>query len=316
MTILRRLAWALAALFWLTSAPLAHAQSPVALADYISRVDQAIDLVTRAGAQPANARQPLLEQAAALLEGVHTVQLDNGVQMSVDNAGLAQALRSSQDAVDPALARLKALRNSLSTLPTVASAADRARVRDLLNRAPFKDSQDPFWAWLQQQINDYLDRLTQSVAKGIYDWRDLVAIAGLLLVIGVIVFLIWNFRKNAAPEARLPDEENAAAAQTSQAALSRAQQFASAGDYRAAMRELYLATLLLLDERGRIRFDSALTNREYLQAAAREPALAAALTPVVEAFDRTWYGFERVTPDDFLVYQARVEDVRRQAVQS
>jgi hypothetical protein len=98
---------------------------------------------------------------------------------------------------------------------------------------------------------------------------------------------------------------------TSVEALNRAQQFANAGDYRTAVRQLYLATLLWLDEHGRLRYDHALTNREYLQAAASEPALVSSLRPVVETFDRIWYGFESVSPEEFNAYLEQVNEVRK-----
>jgi hypothetical protein len=40
----------------------------------------------------------------------------------------------------------------------------------------------------------------------------------------------------------------------------------SEGDYRTAVRYLYLSLLLLLEEHGLLRYDRPLTDREYLQA--------------------------------------------------
>ncbi len=301
------------ALVFLVSASWAHAQSPVTLADYIGRVEQAIDLTGRASALSAEERQSMLNQAATLIEEVHAVQLDSGDPETVDNASLASALRDPNQTAS-ALGRLRALRSSLDALPATMSAADRARVRDILNRPPFQEEQAPFWTQYLDEIGNFLNRLLRSTAQGVWDWRDVVTVLGVLLTVGVLFYLFWNLRRNAVPESSLPGEDENQAALTSGSALGRAHQFANGGDYRAAMRELYLATLLLLDERGRVRFDHALTNREYLQAAAREPEIAAALSPVVDAFDRVWYGFERVTPDEFLAYSSQVENVRKQVL--
>lgn len=57
------------------------------------------------------------------------------------------------------------------------------------------------------------------------------------------------------------------------------------------MRYLYLAALLRLDERGQLRYNRALTNREYLDRVQDNPHLQAALPPIVETFDRVWYGY-------------------------
>ncbi len=314
VSLLRRsLCFLLAVLIPLLGTAYARAQAPMTLADYISRVDQAIDLVARAGVVPFGERQPLLNLASTLVEEVRAVQLDDGASVAVDNALLASDIRNPNQATD-SLERLRALRSTLAELPSTMSTADRARVRDILNRPPFAEEQVPFWVSFMDEIQNFLNRLLRSTARGIWDWRDAVTVVGVIVAVAVLLYLFWNLRRNAVGESSLPGDEAGQAALTSGAAIGRAHHFANGGDYRSAMRELYLATLLLLDERGRVRFDHALTNREYLQAASREPALATALGPVVEAFDRVWYGFERVTPDEFQAYSSQVENVRKQVL--
>jgi hypothetical protein len=98
---------------------------------------------------------------------------------------------------------------------------------------------------------------------------------------------------------------------TSAEALASAQQLAAAGDYRSAIRELFLAAMIVLDERGLLRYDRSLTNRETLQRLARtNPELATNLGPAVEVFDRTWYGFAPIDAASFDAYRARVEALR------
>jgi hypothetical protein len=63
------------------------------------------------------------------------------------------------------------------------------------------------------------------------------------------------------------------------------------------------------------RFDPAATNREHLrrvQAAAR-PALATALAPLVQAFDRLWYGAGAVTEAEYRGLLALATQVREVA---
>jgi hypothetical protein len=76
---------------------------------------------------------------------------------------------------------------------------------------------------------------------------------------------------------------------------------------------LYLASLLKLDEVGALRYDRALTNREYVRQVSLKPALAAALWPVVETFDDTWYGFSPVTSEGYRAFESRVGELLQAA---
>jgi hypothetical protein len=84
-------------------------------------------------------------------------------------------------------------------------------------------------------------------------------------------------------------------------------------DYRAAVRYLYLSSLLLLDERGLIRYDRTLTNREHLQQIADKPQLLELLRPVVGTFDRVWYGFAPLDERLYEEYRHNVERLRELA---
>jgi hypothetical protein len=309
---MRKAALLLAAILFISSVNTALAQAPVTLNEYRDRVDRALQLVERATAQAElAAREPLLAQAADLLQ-VREVQLDNGTRVSVDNTDLAQMVRGATSRPQDAQARLQALRALLMQLPNGTRNADRAKLDEILSKPPFQNSQEPDWLLqLERQIRDFLEHLFSSTANGILDLRDVITLAAVALLLAVLLFLFFNLRRNVVPEASVASGNAGEGNLTSRAALDRAQELAGAGDYRAAVRQLYLATLLVLDERGRLRYDHALTNREYLRVAADEPALAGALQPVVDAFDRIWYGFESVTPQEFESYRERVDTVRK-----
>src|SRR5207247_663212 len=144
----------------------------------------------------------------------------------------------------------------------------------------------------------------------VFDARDLLVVLGVVAVWVVLIYFVRNLRRNlVAEEALLPplmDRD----ARTPAEAYDNAQRFINAGDYRSAVRQLYLATLLMLDQRGRLKFDPTLTNREYLRQAAKDPRTTTALQPIVETFDRTWYGFEPISTQEFEAYRRRVEQVR------
>ncbi len=151
---------------------------------------------------------------------------------------------------------------------------------------------------------------------GIDAIRLALAIAGSIGVIGLIVAAgpaLYRFlaarRRNAARGAGADAEVS-----TSVEAVARAQQASAIQDYRLAVRMLYLACLLKLDESGALRYDRTQTNREYVRQVAGQPALAGALQPVVEMFDDVWYGFRLITPQGYAAFESRVSALLNLAV--
>ena len=99
---------------------------------------------------------------------------------------------------------------------------------------------------------------------------------------------------------------------TAESALRRAQTLSQGGDYRTAVRYLYLSTLLLLEERGLLRYDRSQTNREYLRSLKGRPELASVLRDVIEVFDRVWYGFQPLDEAAYHHYAAQVQNLQQQ----
>jgi len=80
--------------------------------------------------------------------------------------------------------------------------------------------------------------------------------------------------------------------------LDEAAALAAAGELRAALRALYLATLVSLDRRRLIAFDPHLTNWQYLRQMPRGE-LRTAFREFTRLFDHKWYGHEPTTADDY-----------------
>ncbi|HEX6033595.1 MAG TPA: DUF4129 domain-containing protein, partial [Anaerolineales bacterium] len=97
---------------------------------------------------------------------------------------------------------------------------------------------------------------------------------------------------------------------TSTGALKRAETLSMQGDYRNAIRYLYLSSLLVLDEQGLLRYDRSRTNREYLRSVSSKPELAKPLHDVIDVFDRVWYGFEKVDEQTYQSYVRHVDELR------
>jgi hypothetical protein len=140
-------------------------------------------------------------------------------------------------------------------------------------------------------------------------------VAQLLLVMGVgavvLVVLMYFARSLNVQRAvvEVPTDEDDPT--TSQDASQRAGESEVSRDYRSAIRYLYLACLLLLDERGLIRYDRTLTNREHLRMIHDKPQLVELLRPVVSTFDDVWYGFMPVDENMYQQFTQNVERLRR-----
>ena len=263
----------------------------------------------------ANAETPPSEYLRAVQAALDAVE-QNDLPKAADalaantaNSELITALRDETISQDEARTQLMALRDAIQAHPPQTSATDRNKLHDLLSQPPFVGKQPtPFEQWL----NGVLGSLFGGIANGLVNAQKLfIAIA--IVIIAIVLFIfIRNFRATLMRQADLPETHDDDVPATSSAALSRAQVLAGSGDYRTAVRQLYLATLLMLDEQGKLRFDRSLTNRETLRALTKAgaPALADALRPIVEQYDRVWYGFGRIESDEFERYRERVEAVR------
>lgn len=286
------------------------AQAPTTLDDYRRAVEQTITLIEQARALPVAERTPLLAQARAVLEPIRSVRLASGASITIDNASIL-ALVQDANKTDQAADRLTALRRALAATPAVLNPNDLTTLRDILNKPPFHfDAAAPWWADLLQRILEFWNSLFGRAVGGVFEARDWFVLAGLIVVIVVVLYFVRNLRRNLVSEQALVPLLNESEVRSPAEAFDNAQRFINAGDYRSAVRQLYLATLLILDQRGKIKYDPTLTNRQVLRQAANDPRTTAALVPIVETFDRVWYGFEPLTLAEFDAYRQRVEQVR------
>ena len=291
-----------------------QADGPVSLAVYAGVVARSEQLTGEAAAQPdSSLRQALCQKAADALDGIRSVTLDSGESLTVDNQSLIALLRlrdPTQTSARALQTRLRTLREALGGPVGELNTADREKLRALLAQPPF--SQPVADDWLTRLIDEILARLFGGTARAVYSASPALVVIGVLLAAGVLLYFVLVLRRSGASEVVLPAvDASGEQAQSAGEAFSGAQRYIAMGDYRSAVRMLYLGTLLRLDERGLLCYDRSLTNQEYLRSnVAISPSIQAALRPVVEAFDRTWYGFGPMSASEFAVYQAQVEALR------
>jgi hypothetical protein len=152
-----------------------------------------------------------------------------------------------------------------------------------------------------------LQPATEAVSPGLS--QVILIAAG---VIAVAAFLLYFARGLSVTPVDLPANASANEEPTSAAqAVDVAANFAAARDYRSAIRYLYLASLLHLDERGFIRYDSTLTNREHLGQVREQPQLYELLRSVVNVFEDVWYGYASVDERVYQQYRQNIDRLQR-----
>jgi hypothetical protein len=172
--------------------------------------------------------------------------------------------------------------------------------------------QPPNWlADLYERFLNFLDRILFGAANVVYQGQDLLKVAVVLLFLLALYFISRGLSRSLAQEAQLAAEAGTNdELLTSQSAFKRAETLSMQGDYRNAIRYLYLSSLLILDEQGLMRYDRSRTNREYLRSVSSKPELAKPLHDVIDVFDRVWYGFESVDEQTYQSYVRHVDELR------
>jgi hypothetical protein len=258
-----------------------------------------------------------LEEAAASLIATTNVVMDDGSRVPVDNRWLQQALETSPDPDMPRIAkRLGALLDSLAQPDHPIPPNGEEQLQELLSRPPFTTAPEEeslitkFFDWLIRLLDDLFRPVEQvgSMPANIVGW--IVSLLGVVLVVAVLIYFILGLRRTLTSSTNLSPEAAEDERLTAAAAMQQATSLAQAGNYRTAMRYLYLSSLKMLDERGILRYDRALTNREYLERLNHTEAKAH-FAPIVETFDRVWYGYAPLDETAFAAYKQQVQALER-----
>ncbi len=263
------------------------------------------------------------ERVAARLRSLAPIALPDGGSVSPDLEGVLTALEYRPADLTGARVRLRALLVELDRAesgPAIDWGSDpRERLLGILVRPEFRPTPEPdplaalylrvwktlgewfgsifgpLWDWLAEQWN----RLWEAGGKEVAPVAG--SVAGLALLLGVVVWVVRSLRRAVGPEVARLKGAREAAGLSSERMRDEALRLLQAGEFRGAMRALYLAALLRWDELGKLRFDRSLTNREVLARArgSGDAVLVQGLSPLVERFDRFWYGGAPCSAEDY-----------------
>ena len=279
--------------------------------DYVVALGDARQSLLRAGEADA-----ALAQARAALAPIRQVLLPSGAQIEV-----APLLGEGPEALTAAaaLARVDTVLAQLEAAPGDDTAARLAVLAAVLAGPQFTAGDslwDQFLRWLAEWLDRFLPRAQESPAStsaggaaGDILWT-VVGIGGAVALVLLLAYWLRGVLGNF-----IGDAQAAAAGdggdlpQTPAEARRRAAERASSGDYRDAVRNLYLSALLTLEQNGVAPADRSLTNRELL---ARVPAghpVRPHLQPVVETFDEVWYGVHEPDGQTYAAYTHSIDEL-------
>ena len=252
------------------------------------------------------------DQAQAWTQ-INEVALADGQISKIDTSEITRRMSANPPDVGSLKTFLESLQAGQTRWPQ-ASCADckDSAMAGILARPEFAQINPggDFFQQLLKSIGDAINQLLQKLfpASG----GSLPNPTMFIVVISILVILILfasfgdifrNLYTEADVAGVLPGED---APLTASSASKKAAQSAGTGDYRSAIRYLYLSALLLLDERGFLRYDHTLTNREYLQQLGEEGEIKRNLKAIVDEFDRVWYGFYPIGQEEYSRYLSHI----------
>ena len=294
-----------------------QADSPVPLETYWELVAETRSLVDSLESTTPETARTQLNAVADEWVTITAVSTPNGDIIQLDHTVILNRLQADPPDLASISARLDAILAARDSWPAPAHTADSLNpLSEILSREEFQ------WAEAEPSgSNDYLARFLEWLTRLLPDTLNLgsqtlgniLAVAGAIILALVLFYALRDLFLDFITESEIRERDELEDEQlTAETALKRAQTLSTGGDYRMAVRYLYLSTLLIMEERGLFRYDRAKTNREYLRSLQERPELAAILADVVDVFDRVWYGFQPLNQTDYSRYQTRVEALQRQ----
>ncbi|HJQ68036.1 MAG TPA: DUF4129 domain-containing protein [Blastocatellia bacterium] len=267
---------------------------------------------------------PRSEQVEA--EG-QSITVDNGwLHMLVDTSRNDSDSDRRENKLREASGRLAALGEHLEHIQSQSQAPEgaagaREKLREIRSRKEFMTKgEDPitkFIREMREKAFNFIQRIWDAVTNALFggssgtSWVFRVLImAG---VVGAVILAIRTVKRmKRTPKKREKKRtvlgEEIEAGTTSNDLAEAALAAAKAGDFRGAVRKLYISLLYELSERNLIELEPNTTNHEYLAKVSRFQPLVAPMRYLTDRFDYFWYGMFPSTAEDFSTFQARYNE--------
>ena len=304
----------------------------VPLSSYHQNIKRAIDTLEQLNKNDDEEVHDLDHQVAEstrtvrlILPEHQTVEFE-GDSYNVDNSWLHKSL----DELDQSADRSTRLAQILETLRALeARVAERQnpgrlaeskeqaknRLENILKRPEYAGGERGSNA-LARLLEDFINWLEQwfpkrSIGPSRINLISVIAQIVVLLIAAVVIVYVLKIvlswflgrsggrKKKKIKEPRIVLGERLAPDATATDLLAEAEALARQGDLRAAIRKAYIALLVELGERKLVSLAHHKTNRDYLNSLRSLPQIHSRMRDLTESFERHWYGFVAVTPNDW-----------------
>jgi len=217
---------------------------------------------------------------------------------------------------------------SVLSQPQYQELAERPELRELLGKVEFKPLENTwarFWKWVQKHLlKPWTPRVrapeinlpSANAMRGVLNVVLIVVGAVLLTMLISSLFRRWQGRGEAITAAEISEALPLEAAETENAlehSVDEWEQFARAflagGDFRQAIRALYLATLVYLHRQRLIDYNRARTNWHYVRHFRGETGSRSVLRALTQAFDEVWYGGFPYGPEEYQRFEQGVREL-------
>lgn len=312
----------------------AVAMGEVSLLAYGQRLIRAAEQIDRIKADPQYSDEGITH-LKELLPKTEEVRTETGT-VTVDNSWLHSMLDEYKAQNDPqqrlsrlddAAGRLRALNEHVQDVEeSTESGQTREKLEEILRRSEYREKGEDKLTALIKRIRNEILKFFQDLIMRIFtaihgagteaSWlfRGLLILA-LVITIGLAIRMAMRFeRKRRRPSKKTvlgeEIEEGTTAQDLAEAAFAAAKQ----GDFRLAVRKLYISLLYEMAEHNLVELEAAATNRDYLNRVSRFTTLSSAMRYLTDRFEYFWYGMFSPTEEDFSAYmksyQSGLESVR------
>lgn len=155
-----------------------------------------------------------------------------------------------------------------------------------------------------KKISNFIFGKTLSPASALA-----INIIGVLILLGVLVLLVFFIVRNLRNSKRMRQDEDAMILSTikdPEALEQKALEFCNKGDYKQALRFLYIALLIRLNEMNLIKIDKSKTNKQYLnEIMNNKPEIHSDVSEFTGDFNKYWYGDRNVDRIKFEFWYAK-----------
>lgn len=285
--------------------------SAVSVDEYWKLVATSLQTVDELKDATAQELRTGLDGLATQWEAITEVQLESGENLTIDNQHVLSFLRAEEPDLDIITSLFENLLAAYEKYPNeFFTTKDLQPLDEILARPEFQwkpEQPNPIGEWFQKLLNRFFAWLNELLP----DFNISLSPLAVILLVFVLLYVFRGLFADLIAEAKLnKNGDSGDEVLTADSAFQRAQSLSRGGDYRAAVRYLYLSSLLLLDERGLLRYDRTRTNREYLRTVADKPELSQPLSEVIDVFDNVWYGYHELDENRFKHYSDRVEELK------